>query len=248
MAPGGVDRSGVDVEAVHPGRRVAPRDADARPALTAADVGDPSAGAQRGVDLAEPRQVVAGEGIPQERAVLRRLALAGVVAEGLPAHAAARPVGLEEVVDVAQRRDEDPCERRQHRLAVEVGEHGDVRGGHREAALVGRGGRVVDGEHPAHRLVLEPLAGVAGGGPGARRELGRRGRAVLGERAEPAEPVAHVERGGLLHAEDPAEDGLGAGIGGVGGAVLCGRHGVDGGARACHGAVSMLSPRRYSGA
>ena len=72
-------------------------------------------------------------------------------------------------------------------LAVEVGEHGDVRGGHREAALVGRGGRVVDGEHPADRLVLEPLAGVAGGGPGARGELGQvAGPSSASERNQPS--------------------------------------------------------------
>ena len=76
---------------------------------------------------------------------------------------------------------------------VGVGEHGHVLLTDRVAAFERLCGRVVHGQQPRRRLLLEPLADEPLVGARTLRELGRRRRAVLGEGAIEAEPLADVD-------------------------------------------------------
>ena len=78
---------------------------------------------------------------------------------------------------------------------------------------------VVDGEDAVHRLLLEPLAGVALLGSRALGERGRIERPRFGERAVPAEPVAEVDAEQFERAEGVGEHALREGGGRVGGVV-----------------------------
>ena len=69
--------------------------------------------------------------------------------------------------------------------------------------------------------MLEPLADVALGGPGAVGQLGRRGRAVVGERPVQAQAFAEVDRVQLERATRVAEEPIGQ----CGGPVVRRTHG-----------------------
>ena len=68
---------------------------------------------------------------------------------------------------------------------------------------------IVDVEDRAHRLVLEPLPGVARIDAGPRGELRRRGGAALCERAVQTQPVAEIHRLQVERGQDRAEQPAG---------------------------------------
>ena len=80
-----------------------------------------------------------------------------------------------------------------------------------------RCGRVLDLEQARHRLLLEPLAGVARRDAGALGQLVRRQRAVALERGVEAELDPEVDGEQLEGAERRAEQALGEGVGAVDG-------------------------------
>jgi hypothetical protein len=127
--PGGVgvdagllDRRLVDVEAVHGHGRMGQRQADRRPALPAAHVGDATTPLQHRGDLRDRRQEFPRQVAEEQRPVGAGLALAHVVAEFGPAHPAAGPVGREQRVDVLA----EPAHHASHgqdvRRAVRIGQ------------------------------------------------------------------------------------------------------------------------------
>ena len=151
---------------------------DAGPPGPAADVGDHRARRrQRGVHLGH-----AGEGagelllVPGPVAVGLRLARLG--AELVPADPAAGAVGLEQVGQLRADGGEHPGERREVAEAGLVGHH--LGGGRRDRVDPGVGVVVgpVEGEQAGHRLLLQPLAGIARMGGRCGRRAGRGGRAV----------------------------------------------------------------------
>ena len=106
---------------------------------------------------------------------------------------------LDERRHEARSGDGEGGERRDARQAVGVDEAHLVLDGQREHAVVGVAVApvVVDGDDAGGRLLLEPLAPVAGVDAGARRQLRRRGRAVVGERLVEAEAHAELDGGQL---------------------------------------------------
>lgn len=117
--------------------------------------------------------------------------------------------------------------------------------GQPEAPLGGRRGGVVDGEHAADGLMLEPLAGVALGAGRARGEFGG-GQAVLGvgQCPVPAQPVAQVGGLGQLGTERGGEQLLDEGLGRFGSG--CGGLGVDCGHGIPPGVMAQGRVRRQS--
>ncbi len=188
-------------------------------------------------------QQLLAQSVEEQRAVGRGLRLARLVAELGPAHAAAGAVGIGDAVDGLARRGREPRHRRHERHAVAVGQHGGVGRGQGEAPLVGGRAGVVHGQDAAGGLVLEPLAGVALGAAGARRELARGGRAAVRQGAVPAEPVAEVDRLGQLGAEDRTEDALGEGVDVAGGSgVVRHGHASDRTSVSLHGGCTTVGP------
>jgi hypothetical protein len=98
------------------------------------------------------------------------------------------------------------------REGVAVDERLGVPGGESVAALSGGGLDVVHFEDARDSLLLEPLARVALVGSGRGRELGRRDRAVLGQRPVVAEAVAEMDGHELVGAERGPEEPPGEGI------------------------------------
>ena len=81
-------------------------------------------------------------------------------------------------------------------------------GGQGVAARVGAGGDVVDIEQPGHRLLLQPLAGVAGIDPRAGRELGPASRARVAEGGVEPELDAELDRQQVEGAEQAPRTGV----------------------------------------
>ena len=155
-------------------------------ARPAADVGDGAAGAQALGGTVEQRHDVGQQVRP---------------VPGLePALAADRTLGAAAVVVVADAGAEALGDRRQcrHRgrelveqpesggLVVGVGEHGDRLGRQREPFIV------VDRDEAGGRLVVGPLADPPLDETGSSGQLGRRGRAAIGERPVQPEPVTEM--------------------------------------------------------
>ena len=98
---------------------------------------------------------------------------------------------------------------------VDVDQDADVVVGQRVAALLGGRARLVDDEVGRHRLLFQPLAGVAVVDAGRVGELGGGERASVGERGVEAEGAAqvhavHLERSGdALHEAFVQGDGHG---------------------------------------
>ena len=98
---------------------------------------------------------------------------------------------------------------------VDVDQRADVVGGQRVAALVGGPARLGDDDVRRHRLLFQPLAGVAVVDAGRVGELGGGERASVGERGVEAEGSAQVhavqlERSGdALHEAFVQGDGHG---------------------------------------
>ena len=185
------------VGAGEPRARERLRHQDRRRAVAAADVGDTGAALELlddAVERGQPRRdevgVVAGAEEPLA-------AVVHVVDVLVPAEPVAGARGLGDLRRVDHRAERELEEARQVRRALRVGERDGLLGGERVAAGLGVVADVV-----ARRLGVAPLAHVALGGAGPLRQLGRRQRPALGERAVEAELVAHHDERGVERRAD----------------------------------------------
>ena len=105
---------------------------------------------------------VAREGGPVDTALAATEALA-VPAVG---HAGSGPVGLDDLGQHLPDPGHHVRERRHVGGILDVDQDADVLGGQQVAALLGGSARVVDAEVARHRLLFQPLAGVAVGDTG----------------------------------------------------------------------------------
>jgi hypothetical protein len=99
--------------------------------------------------------------------------------------------------------------------AVGVQEHLGMAGGQPVVAFLRRGRRVVAGEVAGGRLLLQPLAGVAGGDAGGDGELGLGRRPEVGERLVEPELQAQVDAERLQRVGGAIDEPLGERLAGV---------------------------------
>ena len=159
------------------------------------------------------RKPLARQQVGELRTVRGRLRLAPFLAVRRPGHAATAAERLLEGGKHGSEGDGETRHRHDVGEALGIEEHLLVPGRDRVAALPGSGPGVVDGEYPGHRLLLEPLPGVALVRSGRLCELGRRRVVPLGERAVEAQPVPEVDREELVRAESRAAEALGESVG-----------------------------------
>jgi hypothetical protein len=217
VAPGLRDRRGVLVQAVHGGQRVRPGDGEARPAAAARQVRHARRRPrQAGVDLGHGGQPRRAQQLREQRPVRVGDALAHVGAVVGVRDPRSGHEGVEEAWQDRQRPEREPDHAGHRRQAVRVQERVGVAGRQPEAPGLGRRAGVVARQDARGGLLLEPFADVARirGGPGG--ELGRGGRAALGERGVQAETVAEVDPGELQGADRRLEGLLQQAAGRVG--------------------------------
>jgi hypothetical protein len=204
-----LDRARVDVDAMDDHTRKVVGDRDRRPARPAGDVRDPAGTvAQAGGDVrhrVDPRADEMGE----LRPVDRLLGLDDVRAVVRPVDARTGAIGREQIGHPLGGAHHEPRKRREEREAVRVDEDLVVTGRQRVPALVRVGVHIVHFEDGRDRLLLEPLAGVAGIDAGPYRELGRGGRPAVMEVPVETQPFTEVDGLELERPEDVPEQALG---------------------------------------
>ena len=183
--------------------------------------------AEPGVDVAERRQPVLGEAVDELRPV-RPVLGDDDVRVAVPRHAAAGPVGLDQVGHRGAATHEPLGHAGHQRGTGRVDEDLLVARRQRVAASLGVGGRVVDVDERGDGLLLEPLARVARGDAGRGGELGGGQRTALGQRPVEAELGAEVDRQQVERAERGLEQASDEGVAALGRVLGCGhRHGVS---------------------
>jgi hypothetical protein len=178
-----LDRSLIEVEAVHAHRRIGLRDRERRPALSAPELGDPGRRLrlQPAMDVGDRGQPGTGELVGERRPVDRALAVPERRAVPGVRHAAAGAVRVEDQWQRLADPREQRSEGRQVREVGAIRQHRSVLGRQPVGALVGGALGAVDLQEAGHRLLLEPLAGVPDVDSGPLGERGRRERLAARE-------------------------------------------------------------------
>jgi len=211
-APAGdLDRGLVRVIAVEPGARKRLCEQDRGQAVTAADVGDESPGAQLLLDAVERRNPLVDQARAVDDAEQALDAVEEVVVVLVPAEPAAGPERVDHALIGADRGGDRLEQAGLGERAELVGEHDGVLGRQRVAVRV----RVV-GDEAAGRLPVEPFAHVALVGLGSTRERGGAHGLGVAHRPVEAERVADADerrvhgRAGLV--QDLLEERLELGV------------------------------------